>query len=304
MQHQLSSGTLKISIGSLGAEITSIVGAEGLEYIWQADKAVWPRHAPVLFPIVGRLKDNTYTFNDTGYSLSQHGFARDLEFELVEKSETHCRFELKATAATRQAFPFDFIFRIGYRLEGAVLNCSYEVINPATIHPGAPLGSAQGPVKGSALYFSVGAHPGFNCPLLSGESFEDYYLEFDKPHLYYTLLDNGLRTDAKEALALNGNRLYLSASLFDRDALVFENGQVEQISLCSRRSVHKITMDCKGWPYFGIWAKKGTERFVCLEPWYGVADHVLSKGTLVQKDGILRLEDGQEFNRSFSVTIA
>lgn len=288
MQHSLSSGSLKISVSSLGAELTSLASSSGLEYLWQADKEVWPRHAPVLFPIVGRLKGNAYTFNNVAYALSQHGFARDHEFALADSSNSHCTFELNASAETKKIFPFDFSFRITYRLEENRLSCSYEVANPA-----------QDP-----LFFSVGAHPGFNCPLLPGEKFDEYYMEFEREELYYTALDNGLLTDQKKRLVLENKRLYLSAGLFDQDALVFENGQINRISLCCSRSEHKVSMECNNWPYFGIWAKKGVERFVCLEPWYGIADHWQSESTLLQKKGILRLEAGQHFNCSFSVTIS
>lgn len=288
MQHRLSSSKLNITVNSLGAELSSVRNIAGLEYLWQAGKEVWPRHAPVLFPIVGRLSNNSYTVDGAAYSMGQHGFARDLEFELIEGSSGHCLFELRSDAGTRQAFPFEFVFRIAYRLEEDRLSCSYQVSNPSA----------------GRLLFSVGAHPGFNCPLLPGEAFEDYYLEFERHDLYCTQLDNGLRTGRKQRLLLESKRLQLSPALFDQDALVFENGQIDRVSLCSARTAHKITIDCAGWPYFGIWAKKGTSRFVCLEPWYGIADHVETNGRLAQKTGILQLAPGHDFNCSFSVAIA
>jgi galactose mutarotase-like enzyme len=288
MQHQISSEALTVSIKSLGAEVHSITNQEGLEYIWQADPQVWPRHAPVLFPIVGRLKENRFLFNGKNYDLGQHGFARDQVFEVKEQGEDQILFELKATEETKKQYPFDFIFRIAYRLDNNCLTCTYTVINPSS----------------QPLLFSVGAHPGFNCPLLPGERFEDYYLEFETEELYCTELDNGLRNPAKHKLQLNNKRLYLDAGLFDKDALVFEKGQINRISLCSSRTTHKITMQCEDWPYFGIWTKKGCRNFVCLEPWYGIADRADTSGELRQKEGMMSLEAGKEFTRSYSVVLA
>jgi galactose mutarotase-like enzyme len=288
MQHQISSEALTVSIKSLGAEVHSITNQEGLEYIWQADPQVWPRHAPVLFPIVGRLKENRFLFNGKNYDLGQHGFARDQVFEVKEQGEDQILFELKATEETKKQYPFDFIFRIAYRLDNNCLTCTYTVINPSS----------------QPLLFSVGAHPGFNCPLLPGERFEDYYLEFETEELYCTELDNGLRNPAKHKLQLNNKRLYLDAGLFDKDALVFEKGQINRISLCSSRTTHKITMQCEDWPYFGIWTRKGCRNFVCLEPWYGIADRADTSGELRQKEGMMSLEAGKEFTRSYSVVLA
>lgn len=288
MHYQISSEALTVNIQRKGAEVQSITNKQGLEYVWQADPDVWPRHAPVLFPIVGRLKENRFVFNGNSYALSQHGFARDLDFEVAEQGSDFIVFELRSGSETLKTYPFDFIFRIAYRLDRDCLSCTYTVINPSP----------------QPLWFSVGAHPGFNCPLQPGEQFEDYYLEFEKEDLYCTGLDNGLRSAANYKLILSNKRLCLEPGLFDRDALVFENGQINRISLGSLRSGHKITLLCEGWPYFGIWTKKGCRNFICLEPWYGIADRVDAGGELTQKDGMMLLEAGKEFTCSYSAILA
>lgn len=282
----LSSENLSISVLSKGAEISSIKNQEGLEFLWQADKNVWPRHAPVLFPIVGKLKDGIFLYEGGSFSLAQHGFARDQEFVLVEKQQNSCSFELRSDSQTKTVFPFDFTFRISYRLDGRKLTTTYEVTNPAT----------------SPLYFSIGAHPGFRCPLENNETFEDYYLEFDSDNYELSCLSGGLRDATKKPLRLKNNILRLTGNLFDNDALVFENRQINSVNLRSDKSGHKISLHCKNWPYFGIWSKKTCREFICLEPWFGIADRIDSDQQLSGKDGIIRLEAHKSFTCSFELS--
>ncbi|PBQ32058.1 hypothetical protein CNR22_09845 [Sphingobacteriaceae bacterium] len=286
MKHFLSSESLDVCLLFSGAELCSVKNKNGVEFIWQADKDVWPRHAPVLFPIVGKLKDNFFIFKDQRYELGQHGFARDRHFQLISSGKDHATFELVSDEKSKTIFPFDFIFQIKYNLIGNTLTTEYKLLN----------------FSENKLLFSVGAHPGFKCPLSNSEQFDDYYLEFESSHYQVTALNNGLRKSTKADLELKGKRLQLSKTLFDRDALVFENNQINSISLKSDKSSHNITMECKNWPYFGIWAKKGSEEFICLEPWYGIADRENSTQDLEQKDGIISLDAKKEFACSFSVS--
>ncbi len=285
MQTQLTSTTLTVTIDHFGAELCSVKNKSGIEFMWQAQKEVWARHAPVLFPIVGKLKDNFFIYNNKKHELPQHGFARDMEFDLVEKSEQSLTFQLRSNSETKTKFPFEFVFEIKYTLEENKLYTEYKITNPSN----------------QTIYTSVGAHPGFNCPLLANESFEDYYLEFEKDNFALTKLNNGLRTDATSALELNDKKLFLKKELFDNDALVFENKQINSISLCSSKSNHKIMLQCDHWPYFGIWAKKGNTQFVCLEPWYGIADAETTANELSKKDGIIQITPGKDFKAQFSL---
>jgi galactose mutarotase-like enzyme len=284
----LKSSVLTVSLNYFGAEINSVKNADGLEFIWQAKKNIWPRHTPVLFPIVGKLKDNIYFFEGKSYELSQHGFARDKEFELIKSNGSSCVFQLRASDETKRVYPFDFIFQISYSLSQNKLITSYKVINSST----------------QELFFGVGAHPGFNCPLLPNENFEDYFLDFGSSLFEQTELNNGLRSTSKKILHLKENKLQLSKTLFDNDALVFENRQVNKMSLRSEKSNHSITLLCDNWPYFGIWSKKGCTEFVCLEPWFGIADKETTDQAFETKDGILQLSPGKEFNCSFSLTFS
>ena len=285
MQTSLESNKLKVTINSFGAELCSVKNKNGLEFIWQAKKDVWARHAPVLFPIVGKLKDNFFVFEGNRYELPQHGFARDMKFELTEHSTSTCTFEINANTETKNNFPFEFRFQINYQLLENKLITTYKIFNPSA----------------KPIFFSVGAHPGFNCPLLPNENYNDYYLEFEKNSFSQTQLNNGLRIDSKSDLLLQNNKLFLSKELFDNDALVFENDQIDGLSLCSSVSEHKITLECQNWPFFGVWTKKGNTEFVCLEPWQGIADNINSSNELTKKDGIIELAPNSEFVCSFSL---
>jgi galactose mutarotase-like enzyme len=285
---KIQSSDLEVTVKTAGAELVSIRNKKGLEFLWQARKDVWPRHAPVLFPVVGRLKDDRYLTGDHQFSLSQHGFARDQEFQLVKQGKDFCTLLLSHTDETLLKFPFPFFLEITYSLSSNILKTTYKIKNPGD----------------STMPFSIGAHPGFRCPLSDNETFEDYYLEFENNDLQVTALNNGLRTSIKKSLPLHQNKLPLSTALFDNDALVFEGSQIDRISLASEKSSHKISMSCEGWPYFGIWTKKGNNEFICLEPWYGIADHEQHSGSLDTKEGMIRLGPGSDFEASFEISLA
>lgn len=288
MQCALQSKNICVLINLFGAEICSIKNRQGLEYIWQADPAFWARHAPVLFPIVGKLKNDTFTFENKNYSLTQHGFARDMKFENVFADESSCVFRLTSNSSTLKCYPFAFIFEIKYQLVGNCISTFYKIKNQTEI----------------PIYFSVGAHPAFNCPLVNNDSFEDYYLKFEKPEFVLSTIANGLRTGEKIKLTIGKNKLLLSEELFDHDALIFENNQINKISLCSLNTNHQISLNCKGWPNFGIWTKKGSNKFICLEPWFGIADDETTDRQIITKKGILALAPFNEFNCSYSLTFS
>ena len=164
MNVEIFSSKLSIQMKAAGAEVISVKNSDNLEYMWQGDASIWSRHAPVLFPIVGKLKDDSYIYKGQKYALSQHGFARDMAFKLMQHTANTCTFELSSSSETKTNYPFDFIFQIQYSLQNNVLETKYTVRNS-----GAEI-----------IYYSLGAHPGFRCPLLENESFEDYYLEFER----------------------------------------------------------------------------------------------------------------------------
>lgn len=286
MIFHLKNEQLKVSINLKGAEISSVI-CDNREYIWQAEKEFWPRHAPVLFPIVGKLKNDSYHFKGNTYEMTQHGFARDQDFTFVYKTNSEIELELKQNVETLKSFPFDFRLSIKYKLIGNKLECLYRVTNSSSA---------------DNLYFSIGAHPGFRVPLSEAESFKDYVLEFSDGN-YYKLseLSGGLISGAVKELMLTDGRMVLDTKLFEKDALVFEGTQVNGVTLKSVKTDNGVSINCDGWPYFGIWSKPGCGRFICLEPWCGIADNIESNGELVSKKGIISLVPGEFFNRCYSM---
>lgn len=285
--HTIANGFLSVGINTRGAELCSVVSTQhAIQYIWQADPAVWARHAPHLFPIVGKLKEGTYSYNKKNYQLPQHGFARDQEFTCIEASPEMLCFELTANEDSLTTFPFHFKLRISYVLQNTTLSIQYSVFNADTGH----------------IWFSIGAHPAFNCPLQKHEAFEDYELQFpQKDHLILNTLNNGLITSATKQLTLHQNALPLSTSLFDTDAMVLKHTQVEQVKLISKKTGHGVSLTALGWPYFGIWTKPATTQFLCLEPWFGIADSDTASGQFEEKEGIMCLEPTASFSASFSM---
>lgn len=285
--HSISNKDLSVSVNTSGAELVSLKKG-GLELMWQADKTIWARHAPVLFPIVGKLKEDQFTYEGSAYKMSQHGFARDKEFVLVEESGSVLEFELTANDESMMIYPFHFSLRIRYELNGSELSISYSVFNP----------------DNKPLFFSLGAHPGFSCKRVSGESLNDFFIEVPgKDILIAEKLENGLQSGKTYEVKLSGGKLKLSTALFDNDALVFKNKQIEKISLVSGKSSVKLTLNCKDWPYFGVWTKKGSDAFVCLEPWYGIADPADSRGELKSKEGIIELAPYESFECFYSFLV-
>lgn len=287
--YQLSNNSLTIKVNSFGAELCSVYSKQfDIEYIWQAKPEIWARHAPHLFPIVGKLKNNSFVFEGKQYTLPQHGFARDLEFICIDKSESFVCFELVANEKSLTNFPFHFSLQIKFELINNTLIIGYEVFNP----------------DNNTLLFSLGAHPAFNCPLEINEKFTDYELVFntDKGLETTNLVDGLIISNQTQPLPLINKRLPITKQLFDNDALVFCNQQINELSMQSTNTGRGITLNCKDWPYFGIWTKKNTEEFVCLEPWYGIADFIESDGILNNKKGIIKLNTNQKFQSSFTIT--
>lgn len=282
----LQNETLTAHIHPKGAELQSLSNKQtGLEYMWSGDAKYWGKYSPVLFPIVGGLKKDSYYYKGHAYTLPRHGFARDREFMVAAQSETEVLFTLQDDDATRAVYPFAFKLGLRYRLQGNTLECRYEVHN-----------TGQEP-----LLFSVGAHPAFAVPLVQGSTYDQYWLQFSTTEkLQRWKLDQGLVAQP-EPLPLQGNRLGLHAGLFYEDAIVLKHMQSNSISLGSAATPHGIRFDFNDFPFFGIWAAKDAP-FVCLEPWCGIADSVDHDQQLEHKEGINHLPAGADWQRAWSVT--
>ncbi len=277
--------SLKILIHPKGAELQSIFRKEfGLEYLWGGDPAIWGKHSPLLFPIVGTLKQDRYIYRDKEYSLSRHGFARDSVFEVEQQQADSILFLLRSSPDTLSKFPFDFELRVLYQLLPQGLKTTYRVTNPAK----------------DDLYFSIGGHPAFNLPLAPGTAYGDYYLEFDKKETLarWPISSDGLIEKDPVPLLHDSRRLPLSKDLFARDALVFKHPTSSAVALRSDKTEHGLRMEFDGFPYLGIWAAKNAD-FVCIEPWCGIADSVDADQQYIDKEGIQRLAPGGLFERAW-----
>jgi len=283
---ELKNDHLLVRINEKGAEIQNLQ-LNKQEYLWQADPDYWGKHAPVLFPIVGELKDGKYLFEDQEYHLSRHGFARDNLFEVNQSADTSAIFTLRSDAETRAVYPFEFIFQVQYEIIQQTLYCSYIVQNE----------------DDGNLYFSVGGHPAFKVPISDQLKYEDYVLEFSNDIvLKRFLLQNGLTNNKTETLKLNDKKLYLNPSLFYNDAIVLKHIDSDQIKLYSDKDLHGLTFKFEGFPFFGIWAAKDAS-FVCLEPWCGIADNIHHDYQLKNKEGINQLAIGAKWKRTWSVEL-
>lgn len=283
----LQNKELLIEINSQGAELQRVFHNEyQLDYMWNADPAFWSKRSPVLFPIVGQLKDNSYQYKGHNYHLPRHGFAREKEFMAEHVSGNEVTFLLLSNEDTLQVYPFDFEFRIHYSLRENTLNVCYDVFNTGR----------------ETMYFSVGGHPAFKVPLVANTTYTDYYLELEQMETIDRLsLQNGLLDQAIPLLHFE-KHIPLSHQLFHHDAIVLKNLKSNHISLKSDKTPHGLNFNFEGFPYLGIWAAKDAD-FVCIEPWHGIADSITHNGLLQEKEGILKSEPGHRWQDSWELTL-
>ncbi|MGI8385207.1 aldose 1-epimerase family protein [Robertmurraya sp. P23] len=286
----IESEWLKVDIESHGAEVRRVKHKKnGLDYMWTGDNKYWGRVSPVLFPIVGRLKDDQYQVNGQTYKMSQHGFLRDVEFSVLEQTATNASFIFESAGRFSDVYPYEFKAIIRYILQDDSLSVHWEIVNE----------------NEKEMHFSIGAHPAFKIPLLENETIEDYHLHFtpaaDKNVREYELQNSLLH----EKGSINDiGTLPLTNSLFAHDALVFSN--IDRITLVSNKSSHGVEVMFENFPFVGIWSKYIDEDgsiapFVCIEPWYGVADTYDTSGDFSEKFGNNMLEPGNTFHTEYSM---
>ena len=246
---KIENDSLIVSCKTQGAELTSIYSKKTkLEYLWNGDDKYWGRHAPVLFPIVGQVKDKTYKVGESEYHLSQHGFARDKDFKVSEHTEDSITFRLMSSEETLEVYPYRFVLEIAYTLEGDKVKTSYNVVNHTD----------------GDMLFSIGGHPAFNCPLVEGSSFDDHYFEFkveEKPTQLHLNNQTGLRngTVTQEEI---GKKLPLNYELFKNDAVIYEGLQSKAVSLKSTKHSNGLHFDFSEWKYLAFWTKMEGTPFV------------------------------------------
>lgn len=288
----LKNNRLTVAISTKGAELQSIKSStEGIEYLWQGDSAYWGRKAPVLFPVVGRLINDHYSYKGKNYPLNQHGFARDSEFQVDEQTETMVRLTTCATPESKTYYPFDFQLTLTYTLKDNTVNVSYLVKNTHASED---------------LYFSIGGHPGFNVPMTSDTTFEDYYLSFlpRRSRRQIPLVGPYLDLENK-TLGQTNTEITLNRALFDNDALIYETKGENVFSIRSEKTPHSVSVSFKDFPYTGIWSPPKKEApFVCIEPWFGLADATDFTGDLNEKLGIQHLKGMEAFSANYTISLS
>lgn len=291
MLYTLENENVKITANTFGGELNNLISKnDSTEFLWCGDAEYWKYHSPILFPIVGKVINNTYNVDGKTYELPQHGFARLKEFTLVEENENKLSFELNYSEDTLKIYPYKFKLTLSYELLENGVKVSYAVEN----------------LDDKDIYFSIGAHPAFMCPLNENETFEDYYFEFNKKENSSLMkLDNttGCFDGTRTEFFKNSNRIDLSFDIFKKDALIFDDLKSNIITLKSNKNSKELTMDFTGFPYLALWTKSTGAPFVCIEPWYGHSDYSYFKGELKEKAGIEKLELGKTFNASYNLFI-
>lgn len=283
---------LSVKVADAGAELVSIYDKEhDRELLWQADPAFWNRHAPVLFPTVGKCYGGAFTFHGTSYPMGQHGFARDMEFAQVAAGTDYVTHRLCSDEATLSRYPFAFVLEITHRIAAGHISVEWKVENSGE----------------RTMYFTIGGHPAFNINVLPDTEMEDYFLTFseDVDALSYMLLDAESGTAIAEQtyeLALADHKYRLKKDMFDQDALIFDGEQITYAALALPDGSPYIALSCPGFPNFGIWAKPGAP-YVCLEPWAGRCDNQGFVGELSEKPGVNVLGAGEKFEKSYEIIV-
>lgn len=280
---------LKIKSINKGGELCSIYSKiNNTEYLWQADLLHWGRHAPILFPVIGCCKNNQIRINSKSYRMPPHGFARDAEFQTIAKTKDSIKYSLKSNNETKKMYPFDFELFISYKLTDNVINVEYTVNNPSD----------------RQIYFSIGAHPGFNCPLSDHLSKEDYYIKFSsKETLQRYFIRNDLIDRTAEPCLDNSDRIDINKTTFDEGALIFKDYKSDKISLKTDKDSKGVGIEGKGYTHLGIWSASDNARFVCIEPWFGCSDYHDFDGDFSQKEGVLTLAAKDSFSCSYKIII-
>lgn len=289
--HILENEQIKVSVADHGAELSSVYDKEnGVDRLWDANPEVWNRHAPILFPFVGKVAGGAYRIGEKEYSMkTQHGFARDMEFECVEETETSVTHRLVATEETKKNYPFDFELLVTHSLDSAnprLLHIDWEVRNCGE----------------NLMYFSLGGHPAFTLPVKESSEREAYYLKFTgNDHLTYIGAnpETGLAAvDKVKTLDMEDGYVKYFDDIYD--TLIFDYKNIETVSIARPDKTPYVTLDCREFPFLGVWTKT-TGNFICLEPWIGRADNDGFKGTLEEKIGMDKLSAGASKKVSHSI---
>lgn len=287
----LKNNYLEVTLANKGAEIIKIVGQEDhINYMWRRDPIQWANSAPILFPIVGALKNNECRIDGKVYSMTQHGFSRHNEYVANQISDEEVVFTLTSNEEIAKQYPYLFKLDVTYKLEKNVLICNCKVTN----------------IDDKIIYFQIGGHPAFACPFMDDESSNDYYLEFSENEtLSQKVIDVARKGMSRTTIPFfeNERRFFVRQQLFSNDAIVFKDFKSESVSLKSLNHNKSIVFHMQGFNHLGLWAAKHVGGLIAIEPWVGHSDYVDFDGEFKDKEGIVSLEPNHEFECTFKVEI-
>lgn len=290
MIYSLENSTIKITASTYGGELHSLTGKkEASEYLWNGNPEFWKYHAPLLFPIIGKVMDSKYKVDGKVYELPAHGIARTSEFEMIDMGNDFITFELKYSEDSLKVYPYKFSLCITYTLEDNAVKVTYSVIN----------------LDDKDIYFSIGAHPAFMCPIEKNDSLQDCYLEFNKSETTSIIgvnKDVYLSRKTKEYLNDTDN-LELSKELFKDGLLMFKNLKSDKITLKSKNNNKSLSVEFEGFPYMCLWAPEDGAPFLCIEPWFGHPEYEDFTGEFKDREGTVSLKIGEKFNCSYKIVI-
>lgn len=290
MELTIENNFLRVSIDTKGAELVRVVNLQTqAQMLWDANPQIWNRHAPILFPYCGRLKNGTFKHKDTVYEGAQHGFARDMEYTKKISTQDSVTLCLEANALTMEKFPFAFKMEVSYTLHDKSISHHVEITNDSD----------------EVMPFGFGFHPGFLCPFDEGKSIENYVIQFDTPQtpvVIETGTEDGLVTGKTRTFFENETEIPITNELFANDSICFSNLTCKTMSLVEKETNRRIVVDVEQFPYVLIWSAKAPVEFVCIEPWYSLPDARDARGIWDEKPAAAALQPGEKWNTTLQMT--
>ena len=292
MIYEIKSGNISAKFDSVGAQMKSLQ-KDGKEYIWQGSPEFWDDSAPLLFPVVGRLKDGVLTIDGKDYAMPMHGFARSTDMPVLEQTESSITFLLESDEETKKVYPWEFRFTVTFAIEGETLATRFTIENKDE----------------KKMFFGLGGHPGFHLPMEDGAAYDDYLLKFEKEEPLYSnhidMVAIEICAEKKDLVLDGGNILPVSRSLFDNEAMIFEDIKSRYVDLVHKDSGKGVRFAYGNFPILAFWSTTAPKEgpFICMEPWYGMGYRDNEDSKVENKYGLQILKSAEVFKDEFSITI-